>query len=303
MSTIIFPPALKKGDEIRIVAPASAVKKDYVNKTVEVISGLGYQVSLGKHIFSRFNQFAGTDEERRFDFQEALNDENVKAIFCARGGYGSLRIIRSIDFSLFKYKPKWIIGFSDITVFHTVINQSFHTATMHAPMPINVDSPYFNTNLKQLNLLLSGVINDIKIPYHPLNRKGLCEGRIAGGNLSIIHNLQATPFELKTSDSILFIEDIGEQLYHLDRMMQNLLLSGKLESLNGLIVGAFTEMKDKQRSFGKTPYEIVMESVNQFNFPVVFDFPSGHIENNHPFLLGAGVEIKVDEKSTDLIYV
>ncbi len=296
MGTLTAPPALKEGDEIRIVAPASIVKKESVDKATEVLSELGYQITLGKHIFSEYNQFAGSDAERLSDFQDAIDDHNVKAIFCARGGYGSLRIIDKIEFSGFQHRQKWIVGFSDITVFHSLINQKYNTATIHAPMPINSGSSHFTDNLGQLNNLFTGERNDISLPYHSLNRKGNCRGKLLGGNLTIIHNLQSTPYEFKTDNSILFIEEVGEQLYHLDRMMNNLLLSGKLGNLSGLLVGSMAEMQDKKRPFGKTANEIILDAVKEFNYPVAFDFPAGHIENNTPFLLGTEVELEVNEE-------
>lgn len=295
MADIIFPLFLNEGDEIRVVAPASTVKKNYIDKSISALTAFGYHPVCGKNIFSEYNQFAGTDKQRGYDFQEAIDDKNVKAIFCARGGYGSLRIIDKIDFSAFRNNPKWIVGFSDITVFHSLINQKFNTASIHAPMPINSDGPYFNENLKHLNSLLKGEKKSIKISPHSLNRTGLSTGKIIGGNLSIIYNLQATTFEINTDNAILFIEDVGEQLYHLDRMMNNLLLSGKLKNLSGLIVGGMTEMQDKKRPFGKTAYEIVNDAVKSFDFPVSFNFPAGHMENNTPFLLGAEVELEVNK--------
>jgi muramoyltetrapeptide carboxypeptidase len=303
MDTTVFPPDLKTGDEIRIVAPASVVKKEYIKKSIAALSSLGYNITLGRYVFSEHHQFAGTDSERISDFQEAIDDKNVKAVFCARGGYGSVRIINKLDFSSFNHFPKWVIGFSDITVFHSLINQKFSTITIHAPMPINSESLYFSKNLKCLDDLLKGKREEIKIPGHFLNRTGVCQGKLVGGNLSILCNLQATPYEINTQNAILFIEDIGEQLYHLDRMMNNLLLSGKLSNLKGLLAGGFADMQDKKRPFGKTAYEIVTDAVKEFAYPAAFDFPAGHIDNNTPFLLGAEVELKVSEQNTVLKYV
>jgi muramoyltetrapeptide carboxypeptidase len=300
MGALVIPPALQKGDEIRMVAPASVVRKDYLDKATEALSELGYKVTIGKYIFSEYNQFAGNDQERLSDFQDALDDQAVKAIFCARGGYGSIRIIKKLDFSLFRRQPKWLVGFSDITVFHSLVNQKFNTVTIHAPMPINSESSYFKENLKQLNNLLKGEREDMSFPDNDLNRKGICRGKLLGGNLTIIHNLQSTPYEFVTDNSILFIEEVGEQLYHLDRMMNNLLLSGRLEKLSGLVVGSMADMQDKKRPFGKSANEIVLDAVRVFDFPVAFNFPAGHIENNTPFLLGAEVKLEVNK---DKVYL
>jgi len=293
MRSVRIPQSLRKGDEVRIVAPASAVDEVYVRNAMKALSDLGYIVTLGKHIFTAHNQFAGNDKERLADFQEAIDDDNVKAIFCARGGYGSMRIVNQLDFTAFRKNPKWIAGFSDITVFHSVVNCYFHTASIHAPMPVNYSSPYFNANLKAFDSLLKGNFNDIIVPPDLLNRFGSVTGKLVGGNISILINLQSTPFEIVSNGNILFLEDVGEQLYHLDRMMQNLLLSGKLSNLRGLIVGGLTDMQDKKRPFGKNPNEIVLDAVKNFQYPVAFNFPAGHMENNVPFLMGTDIELEV----------
>jgi muramoyltetrapeptide carboxypeptidase len=232
--------------------PRQAPWKNRILKMLfKAISDLGYKVTLGKHIFELYNQFAGPDPESITDFQEALNDPAVKAFFCARGGYGSIRIIDQLDFSYFRKNPKWIVGFSDITVFHSLLNGYFNIASIHSPMPVNFNSPFFAGNLKQLDNILKGKSEIINIPHDKLNKQGIGKGRLMGGNLSILQNLQATPFEIRPKGAILFIEEVGEQLYHLDRMMQNLVLSGKLSIINGLIVGGMTEMKDKQRRLAR----------------------------------------------------
>lgn len=288
-------PFLNPGEQIRIIAPASVVERDYIVNTVQSLEALGYKVSLGKYIFSVFNQFAGTDEQRIQDFQEGIDDSEVKAIFCARGGYGSVRIINSLDFSSFREHPKWIVGFSDITIFHTLLNNQFSLPSIHAPMPVNFSSTSFQNNLRQLNNILIGKLENISIEKHALNIEGIGKGNIVGGNLSILYSLQATSYEIDTENKILFIEDVGEQLYHLDRMLQNFSLSGKFKDITGLIVGGLTAMKDKKRPFGKNAEEIIREYVEDSGIPVAFGFPAGHIENNVPFMLGAKIELEVEE--------
>jgi muramoyltetrapeptide carboxypeptidase len=287
------PESLKAGDEIRIVAPASIVETDYIEKSSGSLNDLGYVSTVGKSIFSAFNQFAGKDEERLSDFQEAIDNPKVKAIFCARGGYGSVRIIDKVDFRRFIKTPKWIVGFSDITVFHSWINTHYRISTLHSPMPINFDKPQFRDNLIKLNSILKGAKPEFEVKAHELNRHGICKGTLVGGNLSILYSLQATPYEINTKNKILFIEDVGEQFYHLDRMLNNLRLSGKLKYLRGLVVGGMTEMQDKKRPFGKTAYEIIQEAVRGYDYPVLFDFPAGHLDNNIPFILGAETELQV----------
>jgi muramoyltetrapeptide carboxypeptidase len=302
MRNVRTPSSLLPGDEVRIVSPASIVERDYIEKTTKSLENIGYRATYGKNLFSGFNQFAGTDEQRTLDFQDAIDDPAVKAIFCARGGYGSIRIISKINFSNFNKAPKWVAGFSDITVFHSLLNTKFRIQTLHSPMPVNFESPQFEKKLGQLNQLLQGKKPNIEVPGNTLNREGYNKGILAGGNLSILYSLQSTPYELDTKNKILFIEDVGEQLYHLDRMMNNFLLSGKLKKLKGLIVGGMTDMQDKKRPFGKTAYEIVFDAVKQYSYPVLFDFPAGHIDNNIPFLLGGEVCLKVGDNTSIVEY-
>ncbi len=303
MGSIKFPPKLKKGDAIGIVAPASRVEKSYIEQTIKSLTQLGYEVISGENIFSEYNQFAGTDKQRLDDFQTALDNKNIKAIFCARGGYGSIRIADALDFSGFRRFPKWIVGFSDITVFHSLLNGKYQIPSIHAPMPVNFSSPYFQENLLQLDSILKGEMPEVRINGNTLNRMGTCRGKLVGGNLSILYSLQSTSFEIDTKDNILFIEDVGEQLYHLDRMLNNLRLSGKLKGLKGLITGGMTAMEDKKRPFGKSPYEIIGEAVKNYNFPVAFDFPAGHIDNNVPFILGTEIELSVNGDTSYVKYI
>ncbi|MBN1952573.1 MAG: LD-carboxypeptidase [Bacteroidales bacterium] len=295
-------PFLKSGDEIRIVAPASVVEKRYVKNTVTSLKSLGFKVSLGEHLFSVFNQFAGDDEHRQGDFQSALDDENVRAVFCARGGYGSVRIFNRISYEVFKKNPKWLVGFSDVTIFHVFLNQQLGFPSVHAPMPVNYSSEYFQENLQRLDAILRGRNDGISVNPNPLNIEGKCRAEVVGGNLSILYSLQGTPYEIITDGKILFIEDVGEQLYHLDRIMQNLSLSSKLRKLKGLVVGAFSDMKDKKRPFGRTAGEIVRSYVEGNGIPVAFGFPAGHIENNEPFILGREAELSVTAEGAFLNY-
>jgi len=302
MSMKSHPAFLLPGDEIRIISPASAPEKDYIDKTAQALQKLGYKVTLGKNALTVYHQFAGEDNLRLEDAQSAMDEKQVKAIFCARGGYGSIRIIDKLDFSHFRENPKWIVGFSDITVFHSLLNGQYRIPTIHSPMPVNYESPAFNENLDQLNDLLQGKLSAVQFGSHSLNRMGVTEGRLIGGNLSILHNLQSTPYEVDAKGKILFIEDVGEQLYHLDRMLNNFRLSGKLDSLSGLIVGSMTDMKDKKRPFGKSAYEIIAEAVKSYNYPLAFGFEAGHTENNVPFILGADIEFRVSKSGSEIRY-
>ncbi len=298
---MIVPHYLKPGDRIRIVSPAGKVQMDAVRPGIELLQEEGFEVIIGNHVFDRHFQYAGTDRQRAADLQEAINDADTKAILCARGGYGTIRIIELVDFSPLLKNPKWIIGFSDITVLHAVLNK-MGLASVHAAMPA-----FFLENKKPsksffslINLVSTGVSN-IETPSDPLNRKGNCSGQLIGGNLSLIYGLQGTPWQIETSGKILFIEDLSEYLYHLDRMMQNLKLAGILKDLAGMIVGGFTEMKDNESPFGKTANEIIYEAVQDYKFPVCFDFPVGHISKNLALLSGGNYRLEVSE-SCHLIY-
>jgi muramoyltetrapeptide carboxypeptidase len=290
---MIFPEYLQKGDRIRIVAPAGKVQKDKVLPGIELLQDVGYEVLIGKHVFDRHFQYAGNDQQRAADFQEALNDPQTRVILCARGGYGSIRIIEKLDFSPLLMSPKWLVGFSDVTVLHSVMNK-LQLGSVHGAMPA-----FFLENKKPsksfhhlMDVLTSGN-SHIELEPHSLNRNGNCSGELVGGNLSLLYSLQGTLWQLDTKGKILFIEDLAEYLYHLDRMMQNLRLSGKLECLAGLVVGGFTEMKDNESPFGKSAYEIIHEAVEGYHFPVCFDFPAGHIHKNLSLMLGAQYRLEV----------
>jgi len=293
---MIFPSYLQKGDRIRIVAPAGKVSKEKVLPGIELLQDIGYEALIGPHVFDKHFQYSGTDHQRAADLQEALNDPLTRAVICARGGYGSVRIFDKLDYSLFLNNPKWLVGFSDVTILHSVMN-SLQVASIHGAMPGS-----FLENKKPLKsfyslmeALTSGK-SMVEIEAHSLNRNGKCKGEMVGGNLSLLYNLQGTPWQLDTKGKILFIEDVGEYLYHLDRMIQNLRLSGQLESLSGLVVGSFTEMKDNESPFGKTANEIIRDAVQEYNFPVCFDFPAGHIPKNISLILGARYSLEVENK-------
>ncbi len=292
---MIVPPFLKPGDRIRIIAPAGKVQKDKVLPGIELLRDEGFEVITGRNVFNQQFQYAGDDKQRAFDLQEAIADPETKAIICARGGYGTVRLLESTDFSPLQKAPKWLAGFSDITVLHAVFNQ-LGLASIHGAMP-----GFFLENKKPtrsffslMELLRSGT-SHITTPAHPLNRVGIATAELVGGNLSLINSLQGTPWQLNTDGKILLIEDVGEYLYHLDRMMQNLRLAGQLKNLAGLVVGGFTEMKDNESPYGKTVEEIIFESVSDYSFPVCFDLPVGHIPKNLSLMFGANYQLEVGE--------
>lgn len=292
---MIIPPFLKPGDRIRIVAPAGKVQKDKVLPGIELLHDEGFDVILGRNVLNHQFQYSGTDRQRTDDLQEAINDQEAKAIICARGGYGTVRLLEELDFSPLLKSPKWLAGFSDVTVLHSVLNK-LGLASIHGAMP-----GFFLENKKParsffslMDMLKSGK-SQIEAPSSALNRCGITSGELVGGNLSLIYSLQGTPWQLNTNGKILLIEDVGEYLYHLDRMMQNMRLAGQLKNLAGLVVGGFTEMKDNESPFGKSVPEIILESVSDYRFPVCFDFPVGHIPKNLSLMLGANYQLQVGE--------
>ncbi len=290
---MIVPSYLNPGDRIRIVSPAGKVQKDKVLPGIEMLRDEGFELIVGKHVFGHHFQYSGSDQQRASDLQEAINDPETKAIICARGGYGTVRLIEKLDFSPLLKNPKWLVGFSDITVLHSILNK-LGIASIHGSMP-----GFFLENKKPtrsffslMELLKSGK-SQLEASSHPLNRSGICTGELVGGNLSLLYSLQGTPWQLETAGKILLIEDLSEYLYHLDRMMQNLRLAGQLKSLAGLIVGGFTEMKDNDSPFGKPAYEIILEAVQDYDFPVCFDIPVGHIPKNLALILGSLYRLEV----------
>ncbi len=295
---MIFPEFLQKGDRIRIVAPAGKVQKDKVLPGIELLQDVGYEVLAGKHVFGRNFQYAGSDEQRAADLQEAINDVQTKAIICARGGYGTIRTIEKIDFSPLLKNPKWLVGFSDVTVLHSILNK-LGLASIHGAMPA-----FFLENKKptrsffSLMELLSTGKSQVETMTNSLNRAGVCSGELVGGNLSLLYSLQGTPWQIDTSGKILMIEDLSEYLYHLDRMMQNFRLTGQLKNLAGLVVAAFSEMQDNESPFGKSAYEIIQDAVKDYHFPVCFDFPVGHIPKNLSLMLGAQYRLEVENTCT-----
>lgn len=293
---MLTPDYLKKGDKIAIVSPGKNILEKKVIPAINKLKQWGLEVVLGAHIYQSFNQFAGTDEQRAEDLQKMLDDDSIKAILCARGGYGTIRIIERLNFDRFINNPKWLIGYSDITVLHSLINYKLNVETLHATMPLNFsEDGSDNEAIISLKNALFGQKIEYDLKTQKLNRKGTANGILAGGNLSVLYSLQGTDIALDTKDKILFIEDIDEYLYHIDRIMFNFKLSRKLAGLNGLIVGGMSKMKDDEIPFGKTAYEIISEAVSAYNYPVCYDFPAGHIETNLALIFGREISLVVDD--------
>ncbi len=290
------PHFLKKGDTVAIIAPARKISEAELDPAIKILESWGLKVKSGKHIYAVDNQFAGTDAERCSDLQTMLDDSNIKAIFSARGGYGAVRIIDKLDFSGLKKNPKWIIGYSDVTVFHSHIHTHTGIETLHATMPINFTKD--GESLEMLKKTLFGELPSYHIHSHKLNRHGEAEGILVGGNLSLLYALAGTPSDIDTKDKILFLEDLDEYLYHIDRMMIQLKRSGKLAGLKGLVIGSFSEMKDNTVPFGKTAEEIIADAVQEYDYPVCFGFTAGHGNKNLPLIMGGKISLGVDTQSS-----
>lgn len=293
------PPYLKKGDRIGIVACARKISKEELQAAVDMLSSWGLEVVLGKNLFKQEHQFSGTDNERAEDLQSMLDDTSIKAVISARGGYGTVRIIDKIDFTKFRQQPKWVIGYSDITVLHSHI-YNLGIETLHATMPIN-----FAKNAEATGTLRKALFGEglsYEVGSHSLNRTGNAEAELVGGNLSLLYALTGSASDIDTKGKILFIEDLDEYLYHIDRMMVNLKRSGKLSHLAGLIVGGMSGMKDNTVPFGKTAEEIIMDAVKEYDYPVCFDFPAGHIDRNLALVIGRKLRLSVGNEGAEVSF-
>ena len=289
------PPYLKKGDTIAITCPAGYMPKEKAQTCIETIQQWGFEVMVGKTLGSKSkNYFSGNDETRLNELQAMLDDERIKAILCGRGGYGISRIIDQLDFTHFKKNPKWIIGFSDITLLHAHINRNLKIATLHAPMAAAFNNgENKNEFIDSLHKALVGKKAKYACKADPFNKLGEAKGELIGGNLTLITHLIGTKSDINTKNKILFIEDIGELIYSTDRMLHQLKRSGKLTNLSGLIVGGFTDVKDTERPFGKKVKELIKDILQDYDYPVCFDFPVGHKKENYALKIGGDFQLKI----------
>jgi muramoyltetrapeptide carboxypeptidase len=295
-----IPPYLKKGNTIGITCPAGYMATEKAQTCISTLQKWGYNVMVGKTLGSNStNYFSGTDEDRRDELQAMLDDSSINAILFGRGGYGVGRIIDHLDFTKFKKNPKWIVGFSDITILHNHLHSKLKIASLHAPMAAAFNEGE-NEFILWLKNALIGKKGKYKIAAHPFNKKGTTTGQLVGGNLCLLANCVGTPSDINTKNKILFIEDIGEQIYAVDRMLYQLKGSGKLKDLAGLIIGGFTDMKDTDRPFGKTVYEAINDIVAEYNYPVCYNFPVSHGIENVALKVGVEYELKVGSKSVSL---
>jgi muramoyltetrapeptide carboxypeptidase len=302
----IVPHYLKAGDTIGITSPAGYITEKEIQPAIQQIENWGFKVKIGSSIGKRDFTFGGTDAERIADFQQLIDDPTVKGILCARGGYGFVRIIDQLDFSKMKTHPKWMIGFSDITVLHCHLNRNFGIASIHSKMCNSFPDDWTKAEPIQIETILSirdalkGITMKYTAPAHAKNRLGTASGTLVGGNLKTLESIAGSKSDLRTTNKILFVEDTGEYLYSIDRMFWNLKRSGKLDHLAGLIVGGFKikPSEDPAEEFGKNLYEIVMEKIPDCNYPVCFDFPVGHQKNNYAMKCGVKHKLSVSKTGT-----
>ncbi len=297
------PPYLKPGDKIGIVSTARKISREELQPAVECFQKEGFEIIFGKNLFKELNQFSGTDDERAEDLQLMMDNPDIKAILCARGGYGTVRIIDKLDFTTFRKNPKWVCGFSDVTVLHSHIWQNFGIKTIHSIMPVQLkklggESAAAKTLVKSLK----GDPLDYEFSAHLLNRNGNAEGILVGGNLSILYSLLGSVSDIDTAGKILFLEDIDEYLYHIDRMMMAMKRAGKLDKLKGLVIGGMSDMKDNAIPFGKNAEEIIVDAVKEYDFPVCFHFPAGHIDANCALYIGKSTKLEVSKAKSTLVF-
>lgn len=291
---MIQPPHLKKGDTIAITCPAKSLKTPMTD-AIKLLESWGLKVVLGETVDAVFHQFSGTDELRAKDLQQFINDENVKAIIAARGGYGCIRIVDQIEWTPLLKHPKWLIGFSDITVFHLQL-QNLGIQSLHAQMPSTIPDSS-SQGLESLRKALFGEAIEYEFENHLHNQKGETSGILIGGNLSLLIASLGSKSDVDYQDKILFIEDVGEYLYATDRMLRTLDRAGKLSELSGLIVGGFTDVKDNDIPFGFSIEEIILKIVSKYNYPVCFNFPAGHIKDNRTLILGREISLAINQRT------
>ncbi len=299
------PPYLVPGDSVGITCPAGYITMVEIEPAVAQMKKWGFNVVIGKTVGAKNYTFGGSDQERFLDMQQMLDNPEIKAVMCARGGYGAIRIMDQLDFSSFKTSPKWLIGFSDITVLHCHLNSICGVASIHSKMcnsfPNNWDlaEPIQIETINSIDKALKGEQMSYSAAYNSFNKKGVAQGELIGGNLRCIENLAGSKSEIKTDGKILFLEDTGEYLYSIDRMFYNLKRSGKLNKLKGLIIGGFKiKPDDEGQDFGKSLVDIVLEKIEEFDYPVCFDFPVGHQRANYALKCGIKHQLMVSETGT-----
>lgn len=303
MKELKIPPYLKKGDCISIISPASCIEEEKVMAAVRMLEDSGFTVRIGDHVFARYGPFAGNDDERLYDIQTATDDPCVNAILCSRGGYGMGRIIDRIDFSALKKTPKWYIGYSDITVLHLWLNSVCGVVSLHAEMPVNYSNPGI-TSESYLTMIRALKGEAEPVTWNCTGKASfIAEGPVTGGNLSLLYSLNGTRGEPDTDGAILFIEETGEYYYHLDRMLNSLRLAGMLKNLSAMIVGGMVKITEGDQVFNRSIEEIVLNMAGGYGYPVLFNFPAGHINDNRAFYMGRRARLDYDGNMASLSWL
>jgi len=293
------PPILQPNDQIRIISPAGTIDPEFIGGAIKVLTGWGFKVTEGESARAEYGRFAGTDEQRLQDLQDALDDTNVKAVLCSRGGYGVARIIDQIDFTGFVSSPKWLIGFSDITILHNAIT-NLGISSIHGVMAkYFTELPVESEQLQRLKDILTGKFPLYNFQSQSNNRIGVVQGKLIGGNLSVLMGLRGSRFDLDYQDAILFLEDVGEKPYQIDRMIQNLRFSGVLSQLSGLVLGQFSDC-DEDPLMMESIQESILSAVSEYDYPVCFNFPAGHVDYNLPLILGGNVTLHITKNNVEL---
>ena len=304
-SALIQPPYLKAGDTVAIVAPSGILKnrKEEINRAIKLLDSLGLHAILGKHVFKKADHFAGTDDERCEDFQNALDNPNVSAIWCARGGYGTVRILDRLDYTKFKEHPKWIIGYSDITALHNQVhNEGFQS--IHAMMCVSLteDLDDIRETVETFTAALFGTPTNYILEGTDYNREGEATGQLVGGNLTMLHTMLGSETSIDTSGKILFIEEIGEYKYHIDRMLQSLKRAGYFDKCQGVIVGDMSKLRKNTTLWGTSIEQLVLDALSEYNFPIAFNMPAGHEKDNRALIFGKAISLSVSKKGTKITY-
>lgn len=294
------PEYLKAGDTVGIVATARKIDRTNLEPAIKLLESWGLKVVVGRTIGKEENQLAGPDWFRATDLQQMMDNPSIKAIWCAKGGYGTVRLIERLDFSKFRKKPKWVIGFSDSTVLHSHI-QSLGIQTIHGIMALSAKSASAEA-IESLRKSLFGGKISYEISSDAMNRNGSASGVLTGGNLSVLYSLMGSPSEIDPKGKILFIEDLDEYLYHIDRMMMNLKRNGYFDQIRGLVIGGMTSMNDNDIPWGHSAEETIRDIVKDYDFPVIYHFPAGHIKDNRALVMGKSVRIVVEGAKSTLVF-
>ena len=298
----VFPPFLQQGDKVAIVTPASKIESYFLQGAADRLTDWGFVPVIGKHAAGTKGLYSGSIKQRAYDMQQALDDKEVKAILCSRGGYGTIHLADQLDFTLFRQYPKWIIGYSDITVLHNLAAYNGF-ASLHAPMAKQLkESPKNDFCLHALKDILYGTLPHYQIDAHPLNHTGSVKGTLRGGNFSVFYGLRGTPYDIPAEGTILFVEDVSERPHVIERMMYNLKLGGVLDKLSGLIIGEFTDYEE-DFSLGKELNEALADMLSEYDYPICFHFPVGHGDVNYPLIEGAEVELSVKKQGVSLNFL